>query len=137
MLIILSKDVQLLIIQLNINSYLIFVINKFYSNSNAIIIIGYMYYIGVYVKQDYDKAIELYNKAIELNNSYAMNNLAYMYEHGKGVKQDYNKAIELYNKAIELNNPYAMNNLAYMYKMVKELNKIIIKQLNYIIKQLN
>ena len=41
-----------------------------------------MYENGKIVKQDYDKAIELYNKAIELNNSYAMNNLAVMYENG-------------------------------------------------------
>ena len=65
--------------------------------------------------EEFKKTVELYQRAIELNDHEAMNNLASIYKEGQGVKQDYNKAIELYQRAISLNNSGAMNNLAWMY----------------------
>ncbi len=66
--------------------------------------IASVYYIRgliYYQKEDYDRAIEDYNKVIELNPNdaiaYKDRGLAYHY------KKDYNLAIEDYNKAIELN----------------------------------
>ena len=75
-----------------------------------------MYQHGNGVAQDYQKAKKLYEKAIELGDSYAMSNLGNMYQHGNGVIKDYQKSKDLYVKAIELGNLYAMNNLGYMYQ---------------------
>ena len=75
-----------------------------------------MYEDGNGISQNYEKAKELYERAIALNNASAMNNLAYMYEHGNGVLQDHYKAIKLYERAIALNNASAMCNLANMYR---------------------
>jgi tetratricopeptide (TPR) repeat protein len=80
-----------------------------------------MYYKGQGIpdeKPDYESAIPLYQQAITLGNSSAMNNLAYMYYKGQGMpdeKPDYESAIPLYKQAIALGNSSAMNNLAYMY----------------------
>ena len=36
------------------------------------------------IEKDIQKAIELYNRTIELNNPKAMNNLAFLYQNGPG-----------------------------------------------------
>ena len=74
-------------------------------------------------EKNYQKAIELYEKAIELGNSWAMNNLGVMYDKGEGVEQDYQKAKELYEKAIKLGNSQAMNNLGIMYDKGNGVNQ--------------
>ncbi len=53
-------------------------------------------------KGEYDRAIDDYNKAIEINpkNSMAYNNRGFVYDIHKG---EYDKAINDYNKAIEIN----------------------------------
>lgn len=89
--------------------------NEYIFNSNIMIILGYMYYVPKYVTRDYYKAIELYDKAIELNNSNAMLDLAFIYWHGCGIKQNTDKSVELYNKAIKLGSTEAMYSLAYKY----------------------
>src|SRR5437868_3521793 len=86
-------------------------INLKATNSYSLHYLGFMYDMGLGVKKNYKKAMELYKKAIKKNNSDAMNNLAYMYEHELGVKRNYRKAIELYKKGIEKNCDFAMNNL--------------------------
>ena len=67
---------------------------------------------------NYDAAIECYNKAIELdpNNAKAYNNLGLAYRVGK---KDYDKAIDYYNNAIELDHNYAAayNNLGVAYRV--------------------
>ena len=60
-----------------------------------------MYQHGKGVEQNYNKARELYKKAVDLGNSTAMYNLGHMYHYGEGVEQNYNKACELYKKAAE------------------------------------
>lgn len=61
--------------------------------------------------QDYAKAKEMYEKAIELGSGVSCNNLGNMYYNGNGVPQDYGKAKELYEAAIQKgynqsDNPY-------------------------------
>ena len=68
---------------------------------------------GVEVK--YDLARKYYEKAIELNNDKAMNNLANMYFEGIGVIKNIAKANELYKKAADLGNVHAMYNLGNNY----------------------
>ncbi|GLR76044.1 tetratricopeptide repeat protein [Aliivibrio sifiae] len=63
----------------------------------------------------YPIAIDWYNKAIEINNSNAMNNLADLYLQGKGLVQNTHQAELLYINAAELNNATAMRNLGFLY----------------------
>ena len=86
--------------------------NKFNYSSHYL---AYMYKTGRGIEKDYQKAVELYTRAIEKGNSHSMNNLGYMYYNGHGVEQNYQKAIELYTLAIEKGNLSSMNNLAIMY----------------------
>ena len=78
-------------------------------------IMGDMYYYGKGVEQNYNKAVELYQKGADLGDARAFCNLGVMYEFGKGVNQNYNKAVELYQKACDLGNANAFYNLGYMY----------------------
>ena len=77
--------------------------------------LGYMYKHGEGVTQDYNKARELYERAIDKGNATAMYNLGYMYHYGEGVTQDCNIAMELFENAIDKGNADAMNNLGYIY----------------------
>lgn len=70
----------------------------------------------IYVKKDLNKTISFYEKAIELNNPVAMNELGMMYQNGKGVKASIEKAFELYEKGANLECFEAMNNLGFMYE---------------------
>jgi len=95
-----------------------------------------LYEVGLGVEKNTDKAIELYKRAIELNNTHAMVNLSSIYINNKEYKQ----AIELCNKAIELKDANAMNNLGIYYfkgygverdyKMAKKLYERAIKYNN-------
>ena len=88
-----------------------------------------MYGYGRGVSTNYIKAIELYEKAVDLGNPTAMNNLALMYENGQGVPVDYQKAIKLYERAVDVGHLKAMNNLAFMNErglgMEKNLNRAL------------
>ena len=77
--------------------------------------IGAMYNNGRGVEQNYNKAVELYQKAADLGDSGACYNLGLMYNEGLGVNQNYNKAVELYQKACDLGNDDACYNLGNMY----------------------
>jgi hypothetical protein len=66
-------------------------------------------------ENQYPIAIDWYNKAIELKNSNAMNNLADLYLQGKGLVQNTHQAEILYIKSAELNNATAMRNLGFLY----------------------
>jgi tetratricopeptide (TPR) repeat protein len=76
-------------------------------------------------KGKYEKAIEAFNKAIELKPDFAKayNNQGNVYDN----KGEYDKAIEAYNRAIELNPDYAnvYNNLGIAYKDKGEYDKAI------------
>lgn len=77
--------------------------------------IGYMYQFGRGVNQNYEKAVELYQKGVDLGDAGACLNLGYMYNEGLGVNQDYQKAVELYQKACDLGDADAFCNLGAMY----------------------
>jgi len=76
-------------------------------------------------KKEYDKAIEAYQKAIEINpnNAWAYNNMGLCFYH----KKEYDKAIEAYQKAIELDPNYARayNNMGLCFYHKKEYDKAI------------
>ena len=63
-----------------------------------------MYYNGEGVKQDYFKAIELWQKASKQRNARAQYNLGVMYAKGQGVRQNYTKAKEYFGLACDNKN---------------------------------
>jgi len=72
--------------------------------------------MAAYNTKDYAKAIELWRKAADMGNGWAMNNLGVCYRDGTGVPKDDAKKIEWYKKAAEQGHTGAMNGLAYCYK---------------------
>jgi TPR repeat protein len=83
---------------------------------NALFLKGYWHYLGIGIKQDYSKTIELYDEAINLGHDFAMNHRAFMHQYGQGDKVNYLKAIELYERAIALGHNDAMNSRAFMHQ---------------------
>ena len=81
----------------------------------ALAYLGDMYYYGDGVKQDYDKAMELYLKAAEEGDSYAQSAIGNMYDFGEGVEQDYLKAYEWYSKSAEQDNYLAQYYIGTLY----------------------
>ncbi|MEE0857629.1 MAG: tetratricopeptide repeat protein [Ruminococcus sp.] len=78
---------------------------------------------AVFDENDYDKAIEYYGKAIELNPEYAE---AYTNRgNAYGLLNEYDKAIDDYSKAIELNPELAeaYNNRGTVYEDLKKYDK--------------
>lgn len=86
--------------------------------NNALILnnLAYCYEHGMGVKQDFQKAVELYEKAVKLGDSSAMYNLAYCYENGTGVEKNLQKAVELYFRAYEKNHKNAKTRLIDFHK---------------------
>ncbi|WP_193392651.1 tetratricopeptide repeat protein, partial [Legionella spiritensis] len=85
-------------------------------DSHAMIIRGGMHRLGFGGPVELNKAIALYDKAIELNNPAAMNSRAFMHEEGRGGPVNYPEAIRLYEMAIVLGDATAMNNRAVMHR---------------------
>ena len=69
--------------------------------------LGLRYYKGQGVEQDYTRAVELFRKAAEQGNGYAMRLLGDCYRSGCGVEKDCAQAVEWYRKAAELGDKYA------------------------------
>ena len=80
-----------------------------------------MYETGYVVEKDYQKAIDLYMRAIEKGHVSSMNNLAIIYHNGVGVEKNYQKAIDLYICAIERGSNCALYNLTILYRDNKSL----------------
>ena len=78
--------------------------------------LGLAYENGYGVEQDYQKAIEWYQKAAQQGLAKAQSNLGGMYANGHGVKQDYQKAIEWYQKAAQQGLAKAQYNLGLVYE---------------------
>jgi TPR repeat protein len=77
--------------------------------------LGFAYYSGVGVTQDYVKAREWYEKAAGKDYADAIYNLGLLYQNGQGVAQDYDKARELYEKAADKGEAAAMVHLGGLY----------------------
>ncbi len=77
--------------------------------------LGISYQNGFGVKQDYQKAKELYGKACDGGSMGACFNLGVSYNNGQGVRQDYQKAKGLFKKACDGGDSFGcdMLNLAY------------------------
>lgn len=78
--------------------------------------IGFCYYDGYGVGQDYRKAVYWYTKAAGAGSSEALNDLGVCCENGNGLPKDDKKAAFLYTKSAESGNVFAQYNLASCYK---------------------
>lgn len=76
-------------------------------DASAMYAIGYMYYLGQAIPQDYAKAVEWFTKAAEKNYDFGLFFLAECYKNGQGVPADIEKAKEYYRKAADLGNDAA------------------------------
>ena len=63
--------------------------------------LGWMYYHGNGVLQEYKESVRWYRKSAEQGYSKAQYNLGQLYRQGKGVSQDYKQAVEWVRKAAE------------------------------------
>ena len=61
--------------------------------------LGIFYEYGIYVEQDYEKAVMLWEESSKQGNGEATYQLAQAYNKGFGVEQDYEKGQELFKKA--------------------------------------
>lgn len=61
--------------------------------------IGYMYYKGLGVAQNYEEALNWYRESADQNDSYGLRHLAYMYASGFGTEKNIIIAIRLYRVA--------------------------------------
>jgi TPR repeat protein len=71
---------------------------------------------GDYFPEDFSKAKEHYEKAIEFGCSPSLNNLAILYDGGYGMERDVKVATDLYERAIKTGCKNAMYNLAKNYE---------------------
>ncbi|GAB4223250.1 MAG: hypothetical protein Tsb005_17690 [Gammaproteobacteria bacterium] len=76
-----------------------------------------LFYYGRLVKQDHNKAYELFKHICQQNltNHYSYCRLAYMLEHGEGVIKNIDEAINYYERAAKLGNIFANVALGRIY----------------------
>ncbi|GBB91176.1 hypothetical protein RclHR1_18310004 [Rhizophagus clarus] len=87
------------------------------NDSNSIYLLGYFNYYGIIISVNKQKACELYQEAVELENIVAQLVLASICIEGKGIKKNHNKAFELSKKLAKEGNPNGINRLGYCYSM--------------------
>ncbi len=78
-------------------------------------VMGWSYYHGNNVKQDYEEAFKWFQKAANLGEPSAQFNVGMMYAAGTGVKQDLTEAAKWYRKSAEQGKASAQLNLGMMY----------------------
>jgi len=66
--------------------------------------------------EGFAEAAQWYQKAADLGNSSAQNELGRLYQLGQGVPKDYAKAVDLFRKAADQGNALAQANLGSMYE---------------------
>jgi len=77
--------------------------------------LGFMYFDGQGITQDYKKSVYWWKRAAEQGDIEAQFNLGMMHAKGQGVPQDYKHAIYWYKKAAAKGYAKAQNNLGLMY----------------------
>jgi hypothetical protein len=77
--------------------------------------LGYDYYLGQGIQQDYAQAAVWWRKAAEQGNVESQGNLGVLYFNGQGVPQSYVEAASWYRKAAEQGNAEAQHNLGLLY----------------------
>jgi TPR repeat protein len=98
--------------------------------ASAQALLGWIYYQGKDVSQDYRKAYDLYAVAANAGDRFAQNNLAECYELGRGTGVNASRAFVWYRKAAESGLPVAEFNLgrAYLIGLGTQVNKEMAKR---------
>ena len=76
--------------------------------------LGFMYGKGQGVEQNWQKAVEMYQKAAEKGNAQAQYNIANCYYNGWGVEKNLHEAAKWYQKAFDNGNNEALEMINYM-----------------------
>lgn len=84
-------------------------------DARAQVDLGYMYYNGQGITQDYQQAAYWMRRAAEQGNAVAQTLLGNMYADGQGVTQDYQQAVFWYRKAAEQGDAGAQTLLGFKY----------------------
>ena len=93
------------------------------NHTKAIVKLAECYYNGIGVKEDYEKAVELWEKTAKLNDPDAMYFLGVFRSTGRGFfnsGKDFKEALKLWEKSSELGNKDASYKLAIYYKVEKK-----------------
>lgn len=99
------------------------------SNSIFLLSLANIYLdIDLKTKQDYLKALKLYEMSAKENNSDAIVNIGLFYLNGYGVEKDFLKAKEQFEIGAKMNNSNGFLNLGILYANGFGVKKIIIKQ---------
>src|SRR5258708_34225129 len=75
--------------------------------------LGFRYFKGQGVPQDYAEAVRWYRKAAEKGDAKAQYGLGFMYREGQGVPQDYAEAVRWYRKAADQGDAKAQRALGF------------------------
>jgi TPR repeat protein len=86
-------------------------------DANSQFSLGFMYYLGRNVQQDYNEAAKWFTKSSAGGNAKAQYELGQMYENGQSVIQDYNTAFNWYSKAAMANNAKAQYSLGKFFTL--------------------
>jgi len=81
----------------------------------AMSLLGYYYYTGTNVKQDYPRAFEIYRRMVELGSDEALLNVAMCYAFGRGVERNDKEAVRYYRLSAEKGCAVAQFNLGQCY----------------------
>ena len=84
-------------------------------NVDAQVILAFMLWDGVDVRQNRDEALSWFRKAADKGDGEAQVFLGSAYSNGDGVKVDFNKAVKWYSKAAEAGISEGQYNLAYAH----------------------
>lgn len=84
-------------------------------NAKAQSHLGYLYYVGEGVQQNYEEAVIWYGKAAVQGDRDAQYNYAVAYAFGEGIKQDYKEAAIWYRRAAEQGHAIAQYSLGISY----------------------
>ncbi len=81
--------------------------------------LGWLYERGVGVRQDYAKAREWYERAMQNGDDFALARMGLLYELGLGVEKDYATAREYYSRALRAENALGYAQMGYLYETGK------------------
>ena len=99
--------------------------------------LGLNYYEGKSIKQDYNKAFELFQEAANQGYPQAQFQLGVMYDNGEGVSEDKNKAAQWYKKAAEQGLADAQNKIGVKYFYSEDVERNYDKAIKWFKKAVN